>query len=189
MTPQGAQKQSVIQGILRVACGRPDGIACFGGTTQAFLASLAPLLAFPIVGAVIGMFTQGVIPSLTALAMYLCALLMPAVSSFELARRWGCADRWLRFATAFNWCEWILPLLACLLMVPISVAVGLGVDPNLGSLVLLGCLAAYGLWLLWFLARNGLGLSSGRAVLLVIVVNASTAAAVTIPGLIAGHSA
>ncbi len=39
---------------------RPDGIGCFGASSQAFLASLAPLLAFPLVGTAIGLFTDGV---------------------------------------------------------------------------------------------------------------------------------
>jgi hypothetical protein len=185
MTPQGRQRYGVVIGVLRVARGRADGIALFGHTAQAFLASLAPLLAFPLVGTVLGVFSDGVVASLSALAMYLCALLMPAAASYEMARWWGRGDLWLRFATAFNWCEWILPLLACLLVVPVSLAIGLGVSPKLASLMLLGSLAAYGLWLHWFLARYALALSPWRAVLMVIVVNAATAAAVTIPALIA----
>ena len=113
-------------GILRIARGRADGIDCFGSSAQAFLSSLAPLIAFPLVGAVLAMFTEGPRRALTGLAMTLCALLTPAVVSYELARFWQRTDAWLRFATAFNWCEWILPVLACLIMVPLSVAISAG---------------------------------------------------------------
>ncbi len=45
---------------------------------------------------------------------------------------------------------------------------------NAASLVLLGCLGVYGLWLHWFLARNALALSRFRAVVLVFLVNLGT---------------
>jgi hypothetical protein len=182
----GAQRprQSVIVGMFRVARGRADGIFCFGGTAQSFLASLAPLVAFPLVGAGLGLFTEGPRRALTDLAMTLCALLTPAVLSYELARFWQRTEAWFRFATAFNWCEWILPIVACLAMLPLSVAVTAGVTETVASLVLVGFLAAYGLWLHWFLARKALSLSGLRAVLLVLIVNAGTVAAVMLPGLL-----
>jgi hypothetical protein len=163
-------------GIIRVARGRADGIACFGGTTQSYLSSLAPLIAFPLVGAATRMATDGLRSALTGFAMTLCALLAPAVLSFELARLWKCTDRWIRFATAFNWCEWALPLIACLVMVPLGIAMAIGLDENAASLTLVCCLGFYGLWLHWFLARKGLGLSSFRAFVMVFVVNIGTIA-------------
>ena len=42
--------KNILFGIVRVATGRADGIAQFGDTKEAFLTSLAPLLAFPLVG-------------------------------------------------------------------------------------------------------------------------------------------
>lgn len=186
MMPEGNPFLRVVIGILRVGRGRADGLLCFGANGQAFLTSLAPLLAFPIVGAVIGMASQGVVPALTGLVMYVCALLTPAVVSYELARRWGRADDWPRFAAAFNWCEWILPLLASVLVIPVSIAVGMGIDPHLASLVLFGLLAAYGLWLHWFLARKALSLSNLRSIIMVVVVNAATALVVIVPTIIVG---
>lgn len=186
MSSRGTQRRSVILGISRVARGRVDGIECFGSNSQAFLASLAPLLAFPLVGTAFGLFTEGVVASLTEFAMYLCALLTPAVLSFELARWWGRSDRWLQFATAFNWCEWILPLLGCLVMIPISVAMGAGLDAHAASLILLGCLGLYGLWLHWFLARHALSLSRVRAGVMVVLVNAATVFVAAVPRLATG---
>jgi hypothetical protein len=117
--------------------------------------------------------------------MTLCALLTPAVVSYELARLWKREDAWLRFATAFNWCEWILPVLACLLMVPLSVAIAAGMSESVAGMGLVSCLGIYGLWLHWFLARNALGLSGFRAGVLVVLVNFCTAVAVLGPGLLA----
>ena len=56
-------------GILRIARGRADGIGCFGSGPQAFLSSLAPLIAFPLVGTVLAMFAEGPRRALTGLAM------------------------------------------------------------------------------------------------------------------------
>jgi hypothetical protein len=178
------RRKSIIVGIVRVACGRIDGIALFGSSTQAFLASLAPLVAFPLVGAVLAAFSEGPQRALTGLAMTLCALLTPAVVSYELAKVWKRGEAWLRFATAFNWCEWILPVLACLIMVPLSVAISMGLSEDAASLMLLGSLGTYGLWLHWFLARNALALSRSRAVALVVLVNLGTALAVMGPHLL-----
>ncbi len=189
MNPAAPPRHSVMLGILRVARGRADGIACFGGTPQSFLASLAPLIAFPLVGAALSLFTDGPRKALTGLAMTLCALLAPAVVSFELARLWRRSEMWLQFATAFNWCEWTLPLLACVAMVPLSLAIAVGLDENAASLVLVGCLGFYGLWLHWFLARKALGLSVFRAVLMVLLVNLATVMAVMAPHFLATHLA
>jgi hypothetical protein len=179
------RRNSILLGILRIARGRADGLDCFAASPQGFLTSLAPLIAFPLVGALLGMFTDGPRRALTGLAMTLCALLTPAVVSHEMARLWNRADAWLRFATAFNWCEWILPVLACLIMVPLSVAISMGLSEGAASSVLLGCLGTYGIWLHWFLARNALALSRLRAGLLVLLVNLGTLAAVMGPGLLA----
>ena len=179
-----APQKSILVGILRVARGRADGIRCFGSSSQAFLSSLAPLIAFPLVGAVLALFSEGPRRALTGLAMTLCALLTPAIISYEVARFWKRTDVWARFATAFNWCEWILPLLACLIMVPLSVAISMGLSEAAASLILLGCLGFYGLWLHWFLARNALSLSGFRAAILVFLVNLGTVAVVMGPRLL-----
>jgi hypothetical protein len=185
MSSGAVPRKSVLLGMLRIAHGRRDGVDCFGSSPQAFLSSLAPLIAFPLVGAVLAMFTEGPKRALTRLAMTLCALLTPAVVSYEMARFWQREDAWARFATAFNWCEWILPFLACLVIVPLSVAIKAGMSETTASLVLLGCLGCYGLWLHWFLARHALALSVFRAVVLVVVVNLSMAVAVMGPHLLA----
>jgi hypothetical protein len=180
----GRLGNGILAGIVRIARGRADGIACFGSSVQGFLSSLAPLIAFPLVAAVLGLVSEGPRRALTGLTMALCASLTPAVISYELARLWKRSDAWLRFATAFNWCEWILPIVFCLMIVPISVAMSLGLSEDTGSLVLFGGLAAYGLWLHWFLARNALALSRLRAGVLVVLVNLGTVLTVMGPTLL-----
>ena len=101
--------------MMLVARGRAEGIDQFAGTSQGFLASLAPLIAFPLVGTFLLLLDGDGAPAITDLLATLAVLLAPPVLSFELARLWGRQARWLRFATAFNWCQWLLPMLASVL--------------------------------------------------------------------------
>jgi hypothetical protein len=176
---------SILLGIVRLARGRADGLAQFGSTRQAFLASLFPLIAFPVLGETL-VALHGGVPSLSDLLATLCALLAPPVLSYSLARYWGREALWPRFATAFNWCQWAIPAIAFLMLLAVSLLIALGV-PNdaAGHLWILG-LAGYGVWLHWFLARRGLDLTALRAVVLVVTVNATTLAMVVGPLVIAG---
>ncbi|HET6237505.1 MAG TPA: hypothetical protein VFE41_21490 [Acetobacteraceae bacterium] len=166
--------RNILLGIFRVATGRADGLAQFGDTSEAFVASLAPLVAFPLVGALL-MLGQGEgLAALTDLLATLCALLAPAVLSYEVACRWDRAASWTRFAVAFNWCQWAIPVLAVFLVVLAGFLLALGVPSNVGLVLVVAGLGGYGLWLHWFLARHGLGLSAVRAALLVAGVNLAT---------------
>lgn len=153
-----------VLGVAQVALGRPEGLQRFHGTVQSFLASLAPLLAFPLAGALIQMVNVGFISALELIALTLVAQLTPPVLSHALATRWGRSHLWLHYATAYNWCYWALPVMGLLLMVLFGFAAG----------VWLVCLGAYSLWLHWFLARHGLQLGAGRAALMVVLVNLGT---------------
>jgi hypothetical protein len=117
----------------------------------------------------------------------LCVLLAPAVLSYEFARFWGREAFWNRYIVAFNWCQWLLPVIALVLLVCLSLAQLAGVDPETGLPVLVVSLAGYALWLNWFLARHGLALSGWRAAGLVAAVNAGTMAIVFGPTLIAAY--
>ncbi len=161
-------------GIARVAVGRVDGIGCFDGTVQSFLASLAPLLAFPLVAAVIMLMRDSWLGALSLMLVTLVAQLTPPVISHALARRWGREAAWLQYSTAYNWCYWALPVVAAILMVGIGVAIGAGLPPQAGSQAVVFGVGAYSLWLHWFLARHGLAMSRGRAALLVAIVNVGT---------------
>ena len=175
---------SILRGIVRVARGRADGIDQFAGTEQGFLASLAPLVAFPLVGTFLLLLNGQGAPAITDLLATVAVLLAPPVLSFELARLWDRRARWLRFATAFNWCQWLLPLLASVLLVTLGALLRAGLPEHAATAVLVMGVGGYGLWLHWFLARHGLALSRFRAVLLVAAVNLGTALLVLLPRLL-----
>jgi hypothetical protein len=175
---------SVLRGVMLVARGRAEGIEHFASTGQGFLASLAPMIAFPLVGTVILLLNGGGTEAIVDLLATLAILLAPPVLSFELARLWARQSRWLRFATAFNWCQWLLPVLASVLLMALSALLQAGLSEQAATAVLVGALGGYGLWLHWFLARHGLELSRFRAVVLVLVVNFGTAFLVIVPQLL-----
>lgn len=165
---------SILLGVVRLARGRSDGILQFGTTRDAFLASLAPLVAFPLVGGVLMLLGGGGMSALSDLLATLCALLASPVLSFEVARLWGREPAWLRFATAFNWCQWVIPVVGSLLLLVLGVMAAFGLPRGLARAGVVLGLVGYGLWLHWFLACQGLGLSRGRAALMVVGVNTLT---------------
>jgi hypothetical protein len=179
------QSGSVMLGIMRLARGRADGLGQFGATRDAFLVSLAPLIAFPLVGGVLMLLGGGGLDALSELLATLCALLAPPVLSYEVARLWGREAAWLRFATAFNWCQWVIPVIGSVLLLVLGILIGLGMPRGLGRVVAVLGVVAYGLWLHWFVARHGLGLSVLRAGLMVLGVNIVTVIIVLGPRMLA----
>ena len=167
-------KQNILRGIVLLCRGRAAGFAEIGTGPEAFLSSLAPLIAFPLVGCVL-MIAQGkTADGLADFLATLIALLAPPVVSQAIARRWGREERWFRFATALNWCQWVLPLLGAVLVLVAGFMVQAGV-PMRATVILLCCvLLAYAFWLQWFLARRGLDLSGLKAAGLVLLVNLLT---------------
>ncbi|GAC1343290.1 MAG: hypothetical protein NVSMB18_18800 [Acetobacteraceae bacterium] len=163
-------------GLWRVARGRPDGLQQFGASTQSFLASLAPLIAFPLAGALILLLREGMLSAFAVLTLTLISQLAPPVLSHALAVRWGREHLWLHYATAYNWCYWAIPAVGIGLMTLFGMALraGLAADAAVQAFILV--LAAYSLWLHWFLARHGLALARWRAAVLVVLVNGGTLA-------------
>lgn len=172
MTPEPRPRPLV--GMARIARGRIDGLTLFGDTPQAFLSSLAPLLAFPLVGALMLLSSSGTSRAVLTLLVTLVAQLAPPVLSHALARAWGREHLWLRYATAFNWCQWALPLAAMALLIVLQIGMAAGLPGPVADLLLLFGIAGYGLWLNWLLARHGLELSAGWAAGLVALVNIGT---------------
>lgn len=158
-------RMNPVLGVWRVARGRADGMLGFGATTHSFLTSLAPLIAFPLVGSLLVLVREGMLPALSLLGMTVVAQLAPPVLSHGLARWWGREHLWLHYATAYNWCYWAIPIVASVL----TTLFGTGLREGLFL-----ALAAYSLWLHWFIARHGLALNRWRAALLVALVNGGT---------------
>jgi hypothetical protein len=176
---------TILRGMGLIARGRAEGLNCFRDTPQAFLFSLAPGVGL-LLGALIEGFAQGTASTAAdEIPGTLCVLLAPSVLSYELARLYGREAFWNRYIVAFNWCQWLLPMIAFVLIALLAVAQAAGVGGPNGIRVLLVCLAGYAVWLNWFLARHGLALSVWRAVGLVAAVNLGTIAIVFGPTLLA----
>ena len=184
MTPRRTGRApGILLGVARLARGRADGLAAFGNTSQAFLASLAPLIAFPLVGGGLALAGGGGLSAVSNLLATFVALLAPPVLSWWFARRWQREALWARFATAFNWCQWAIPAVAAVLLLLVGLMMTAGVPNRIAGDVLVLGLVGYALWLYWFLASRALELSAVRAAVFVICVNLATAALVFGPQL------
>lgn len=178
-------RSNILRGVLLICRGRMEGLAEIGAGPDAFLSSLAPMVAFPLVGCAL-MATQGrAVDGITDFLASLVAIMAPPVISQFLAQRWGKAEGWFRFATAFNWCQWVLPVLGAILVLIAGGLVQAGL-PLKTAIILLSCLLlAYAFWLHWFLARHALGFRRGRALGFVMLVNLGTLLLVGLPQLAA----
>ena len=172
----------MLRGIGLLARFRAEGFDHFAGTPAAFMNSLAPMIAISLVAG---------LPALVAGSLHLfalhvltsaIALLCPPVFSQLLARAWGREAAWLRYAVAYNWCQTAVTLATMALV--LGFAAG-GQGTMAGVMAAIVTLLLYWLVLGWFLAWRGLGLSRGKAVLAVLVINAGTGLAVLGPQLAA----
>jgi hypothetical protein len=171
MRPARPGGGSILRGIFLLARGRKSGIGEFANTGDALSASLAPLIAFPIVGA--GIIAFGGQPKLAAIAVLsrVSGVLALPVITHAYAKLMGREQSWLRTATALNWSFWLLiPLLFVGAFIGAALVTE-GVPDFKAEETVVVMLAAYMLWLHWFTVRTGLNLSTWRAVGLVIISN------------------
>lgn len=178
---------SVLRGMVLIARGRAEGLNCFRDSPRAFLFSLAPGLGLLLGAVVEGLSEDAGIKAFSDIPGTLCILLAPSVLSYELARFWGREAFWHRYIVAFNWCQWLLPAIAFVMIVCVTLARLSGAAGEGALKFLIVCLALYALWLNWFLARHGLALSGWRAAGLVAMVNLGTIAIVLGPSLLAAR--
>ncbi len=176
----------ILQGILRLAMLRADGMGQFGDSPQAFLTSLAPLVALPAVGGLLGVLSGSGPDELAGLLGALVGLLAPPVLSEMMARLFGRQPEWLRYATAFNWSRWAMLLALGVGLMLMATLVTVGFAEQEAVAVGLAALLVYGVVLDVFVARVGLRLVWWRAALLVITVNGGSALLVIVPRLLAG---
>ncbi len=163
---------SLLSGILQIVRLREAGFSAIVATRQSFLNSLAPLLAFPLVGAIGGLMAGQVRLGLSSFLLAVVALLTPLVLTHAFAKRWGRERAWLRFAIASNWTQCVVAIVLVFLLGMMGDTGGPSIGP--AQLLLLLCVVAYGLVLHWFLARRGLDLPNRLAVLLVLVTDLGT---------------
>jgi hypothetical protein len=164
---------SIVRGILLLARGRAAGMQEFANSGDALAASLAPLIAFPLVGS--GLIALSGHPGLAAIVFLsrLCGVLALPVITQAYAKLTGREGFWLCTATALNWSFWILiPLLLVAAFLG-ALLVKIGVAEQEAEAAVIVLLGIYMLWLHWFIARTGLQLSAWRAAGLVIVTNAA----------------
>ncbi len=171
----------IVRGVSLMARFRADGLAYFAGGVPQVMGSLMPLLAFPAAFLLLMLAAGGRLRDVAELLSVIDAVLLQLVLSEALARRWDREAEWGRYAVAFNWCQWAVPVVGIGLMVGLRFLVGAGLPPMLAAPLAVVALAAYALGLQWFVARQALRLGGARAALLVAGVNLCTAAVVIVP--------
>ncbi len=177
--------QSILRGLWRLATGRKSGIEDFGSTTNAFTASIAPLIAFPIVGdALLAMDGHWQLAA-TGFLSRLCAVLAMPVIIHAYAQRAQREPLWLRTATALNWSFWLLPPLLLIAAFISAALVSLGTQENGAKYAVFGIIIiAYMLWFQIFTVKTGLQLHVAPALGLVIVADLLIAALSLAPELL-----
>jgi hypothetical protein len=177
----GRPNGRVALGLLLVGLGRPAGFAQFGGTVDAFLASLAPLLGFLIVLCGALAWTGHWLMALTFFLVLVCDLLAPAVIADLFCRLWHRREHWARYANVLNCTPWLFIALFMLLMPLAASCVSAGLNPAMAAAGVMAALGLYGMWFNWFAARYVLHLSRTRALLVTLAVILGTALILQVP--------
>jgi hypothetical protein len=162
---------NIPRGVFLLARGKAAGIVAFGGGADALTASMAPLIAFPLVGAVITGINGAPLDAAIGFLSRLCAVLAVSAITYEFARITRREALWVRTATALNWSFWIaLPLLLLAGLLGMAM-VSAGLPTKTTENILIGLMAAYLLWYHWFTVRAGLKLAIFPAIVLVLITN------------------
>jgi hypothetical protein len=159
----------ILRGLFLMARGAKSGIQEFDNSMDAFTASLAPLIAFPLVGAGVSALGGQWQLALIGFLSHLCAVLALPLITHEYARRTGREALWLRTATALDWSFWLLVPLLFAAAIAGAVLVQFGVPMVGAEYVALGLMGVYLLWYHWFIVRTGLVLGRGQAAFLVAI--------------------
>ncbi len=159
----------ILRGLWLLARGKSAGIKEFGNSNDALTASLAPLIAFPLVGAAVTAFDGQPEQAVVAFLARLCAVLVVPVMTREFARRMGGEAFWLRTATALNWSFWmILPVLLAAAFAGALLAEA-GVPDIDAEYIALALILLYLAWFQWFIIRAGLQVGVIAAAMLVVL--------------------
>jgi hypothetical protein len=171
----------ILRGLWQLASGKRPGITEFGGTIEAFYASIAPLIAFPLVGAGVTALHGDWRLALISLLSRVCAVLALPLVVYETARLLGREKLWLRTATALNWAFWIVLPVFMLVVLLFATLAQTGLDQNSAFGISFGLAALYMLWNRWFILRAGLGLGGWQAVLVVVVAGIAVGSCTLLP--------
>jgi len=159
----------ILRGLWLLAQGKASGIKEFNNSLNDFTASLAPLLAFPLVGAGISILGGAWQLAIIGFLSRLCAVLVLPLIVHEFARRSGRESLWLRTATALDWSFWVLVPLLLIAAFAGAAMVEAGLSMPQGELIAIGIMGAYLLWYHWIIVRAGLGFGAVQAALLVAI--------------------
>lgn len=173
-------------GVVRIARFEASGLASFDATPQGLLNALTPWLGFALVAAFLLLIYGEPVHALSDLLASVVALLAPPVFSHLLARFWGREERWLRYAVAVAWCQWVMPPALLAALTGSFMLIASGVPDSVAEPLAMAALLGYALALNVFLASRALDLSVWRAAGAVVLVNLATGALVLGPTLIAG---
>lgn len=188
LKPKSSGPAPILRGLFLLARFRSEGLDLFDRGMTGVLASLAPLMALPLVLAALSLAQpEAGVPLGAVLAQMLwliVALLAPVVISYEIARRWGLLDTWPRYAAAIDWCVWLSPVAAMVVGVAVRVLFATGVPAVPLVWAGFGGVLCYLLAVHWFVARHGLGVSKLRAAVVVLATNGGAALLVSVPGLV-----
>jgi hypothetical protein len=173
-------------GLLYLAVGRREGFEDFGNTPDAYLASLAPLVAFALVTSVLAAAAGQIHMAILGLLVLLCSWLAPAVISHPLARRWGRLAEWPRYANILNWTQMLMFLVFSAVSACAKAAMSGGL-PQRPVLVVAGLLVlGYALWFQWFVARGALQIKRWQTVVLLLCIMIGTNLLISMPLLVSG---
>jgi hypothetical protein len=153
----------ILRGLFLLARGKTAGMAEFSPSMDAFTASLAPLIAFPLVGALVSATGGQWEFALVGFLSRLCSVLVLPVMVYEFARHTEREALWLRAATALNWSFWMmLPVLFIAAFLG-AILVEAGLAMQEAEYAVLAVAGAYLLWYRWFIVSAGLGLGRWQA--------------------------
>jgi hypothetical protein len=162
---------NVLKGVLLLARGKAAGIAEFGSTNDALLASLAPLIAFPLVATVLIALRGQPEPAVESFLCRLCVVLAVSVATQALAAMAKRETFWVRTATALNWSFWLIIPLLLLAGFAGAIMVAAGIPQMLAIYILIAVMAAYLFWFNWFTVHCGLQVGGLAAVGIVLLTN------------------
>lgn len=165
---------NILIGIFELVIGRATGFMRFAVSPRNFVRATMILLAVPAILSLLVLANYGTVLSLTTFLLMVCALLAPVLIAHRLARAWDRESWWLRFAIAFMWTRLGMIAIIALLLAAVTVLVALGAPSKTVIGLVQSVLTIYVLWFDWFLVRQGLQVSAGRAVIGVLAMNAVT---------------
>lgn len=172
---------NILRGMFRLAIGDASGLREFGNTTAAFSASIAPLLAFPLVGSALFGVQGHWLLAASMLLSRICGVLAQPVIVQATARRTRSEATWLVTSTTLNWSIWLIFPLILVGMLVSNAFTSLGTSGPVAIVLTAVMIMLYMLWLQWFILRVGLKIGGWVALLVLLILNISVASLYFIP--------